>query len=70
MTRRLREWRKRRGLTLRGLGELSGVHYVTLARLEAGRFDPQLSTILKLCKALRITPNQLILVALRRQKGR
>jgi transcriptional regulator with XRE-family HTH domain len=70
MRTRLREWRKRRGLTLRALGELSGVHYVTLARLEAGRFDPQLSTILKLCKTLDITPNQLIHVALRPQKGR
>jgi transcriptional regulator with XRE-family HTH domain len=70
MTTRLREWRKQRGLTLRKLGDLSGVHYVTLARLEAGRFDPQLSTILKLCKALRITPNQLIGVAIKPQKGR
>jgi predicted transcriptional regulator len=49
---------------------LSGVHFVSLARIEAGRFDPQLSTILKLCKALRITPNQLIGVAIKPQKGR
>jgi transcriptional regulator with XRE-family HTH domain len=70
MTTRLREWRKRRGLTLRKLGELSGVHYVTLARLEAARFDPQISTVLKLCKALHITPNQLIGVAKKPQEGR
>ena len=46
------------------------MHFVNLARLEAGRLDPQLSTILKLCKALRITPNQLIGVARKPQKGR
>jgi hypothetical protein len=33
------------------------VHYVSLARLESGRPDPQLSTLLKLCCALGITIN-------------
>jgi transcriptional regulator with XRE-family HTH domain len=69
MKTRLREWRERRGLSLRRLGELSSVHYVSLARLEAGQGDPQLSTLLKLCKALHITLNQLVGVA-RPQKGR
>jgi transcriptional regulator with XRE-family HTH domain len=59
---------KRRGLSLRKLGDLSGVHFVSLANLEAGQLDPQLSTLLKLCKALRITLNQLVGVA-RPQKG-
>ena len=68
MKTRLKEWRERRGLSLRKLGALSGVHFVSLARLEAGLLDPQLSTLLKLCKALRITLNQL--VAQKRQKGR
>jgi transcriptional regulator with XRE-family HTH domain len=56
-------------LSLRKLGELSGVHYVSLFKLEAGQLDPQLSTLLKLCKALNITLNQLVGVA-RPQKGR
>ena len=60
----------RRKLSLRQLGELSGVHFVSLAKLEAGKLDPQLSTLLKLCHALRITPNQLIGVARRPQKER
>ena len=68
MKTRLKEWRERRGLSLRKLGALSGVHFVSLARLEAGLLDPQLSTLLKLCKALLITLNQL--VAQKRQKGR
>ena len=70
MKTRLQEWRKRQGLSLRQLGELSGVHYVSIAKLEAGEIDPQLSTLLKLCRALHITPNQLVGVASRPQKGR
>jgi transcriptional regulator with XRE-family HTH domain len=57
---RLKEWRERRGLSLRKLGELSGVHYVSLIRIEAGRLDPRLSTLLKLCDALHITLGQLV----------
>jgi transcriptional regulator with XRE-family HTH domain len=57
---RLREWRERRGHSLRQLGELSGVHFVSLARMEAGQIDPQLSTLLKLCAALHITLNDLV----------
>ena len=57
---RLREHRERLGLTLRRLGDLSGVHYVALVRLEGGKLDPRLSTLLKLCKALGITLNELV----------
>ena len=57
---RLREWRERRGLSLRKLGQMSGVHYVSLVRIEASRLDPRLSTLLKLCDALYITLVQLV----------
>ena len=57
---RIREWRERRGLSLRKLGEISGVHYVSLVKLEAGRLDPRLSTVLKLCQALRVSLSQLV----------
>jgi transcriptional regulator with XRE-family HTH domain len=57
---RLREHRERLGLTLRRLGEISGVHYVAVARLEAGQLDPRLSMLLKLGKALGITLNELV----------
>jgi len=60
MQTRLKEWREKRGLSLRKLGDLSGVHYVSLVKMEAGRVDPQLSTLLKLCKALRVTLSQLV----------
>ena len=57
---RVREWRERRGLTQQQLAKMSGVHYVNLSRLEAGQGDPQLSTLLKLCRALRINLGQLV----------
>jgi HTH-type transcriptional regulator, cell division transcriptional repressor len=67
----LKHWREKRGLSVRKLGELSGVHYVSIVKMETGRLDPQLSTMLKLCQALRISPDQLLLgVAERSQKGR
>jgi DNA-binding Xre family transcriptional regulator len=39
---------------------MSDVHFVSLAKMEAGKLDPRLSTLLKLCKALEITPNDLV----------
>ncbi len=69
MQTRLKEWRVRRGLSVRKLGELSGVHYVSIVKMEGGRLDPQLSTVLKLCDALHISLNQLVWVAKQPQKG-
>jgi len=60
MQTQLRKWREKRGLSLRKLGELSGVHYISLVKLEAGRLDPRLSTVLKLCQALRVSLSQLV----------
>jgi transcriptional regulator with XRE-family HTH domain len=69
MQTRLKEWRDKRGLSVRKLAELCGVHYVSIVRLEGGRLDPQLSTLLKLCDALGITLNQLVGVARQPPKG-
>jgi len=57
---RLREWRVLRGFSLRALATRSRVHYVTLAKIEAGLIDPRLSTLLKLCKALKINIAELV----------
>ena len=65
----LKEWRERRGLSQRRLGALSGVHQISIHRLETGQLDPQLSTLLKLCDALSITLNQLVGVAKKPRKG-
>ena len=50
----LREWRERRGWSLRQLGERAGVSYVTIAKIEAGTMSPTVSTLEKLADALDI----------------
>ena len=57
---KLRVMREQRGLSLRVLSRAAGVGLATLVRLEAGQFDPRLSTLRKLAKALRVTVCQLL----------
>jgi transcriptional regulator with XRE-family HTH domain len=69
MRTQLKEWRTKRGWSLRELAAESGVHHMSLYRLESGKLDPQLSTLLKLCRALGITLNQLVGVARKPRRG-
>ncbi|OLC15994.1 MAG: hypothetical protein AUH29_06355 [Candidatus Rokubacteria bacterium 13_1_40CM_69_27] len=55
----LRRWRERRGLSLRALGERSGVSYVTIARVEAGTKSPTVTTLEKLAAALGVSVRDL-----------
>lgn len=48
----LKSNRKKQGLSLRTLAVMAGVHYTSLVRLEAGRYDPRLSTLRKIAGAL------------------
>ena len=57
---RLRVIRQRKGVSLRALKKCSGVAVATLARIEAGGYDPRLSTLRRLAKALRVTVAELI----------
>ena len=56
----LRKIRQQRSLSLRTLGAMAGVHSVSLVRLEAGKFDPRLSTLRKLAQALEVSVCDLI----------
>ena len=56
----LRRYRNERGLSVRDLAVEAGVHYVSIVRLENGKFDPRLSTLRKLAKALGVTVCDLI----------
>jgi DNA-binding XRE family transcriptional regulator len=47
-------------LTLAELAKRSGVHLVTLARIESGKYDPRLSTVLKIAKALKVKVSDLV----------
>lgn len=58
--RRLRELRVERALTLRMLGEMSGVAYDTINQLELGRRPAHASTIRKLAVALDVQPRELM----------
>ena len=52
--------REQQGLSLRTLAVEAGVHYTSLVRLEAGRYDPRLSTLRKLAGALGVRVKDLI----------
>jgi len=51
---RLKEWRSRRGYSLRGLAQRAGVSYVTIVRIEQGQISPTVAMLEKLAKALKI----------------
>ena len=55
--RKVREWRLRRALTLRQLGELSGVAYDTIHGIETGKQQPRPSTVRRLADALGVAPD-------------
>ena len=58
--KQLRAMRTAQGLSLRSLADLSGVHYVSLARMEAGQLDPRLSSVQRVAKALGVSVSELI----------
>jgi transcriptional regulator with XRE-family HTH domain len=56
----LRAARKKREWTQEDLAERSGVHAGEISRMEAGKRDPQVSTVERLAAALEIPPGQLL----------
>lgn len=43
--RQLADLRRAKGLTIRQLADIAGINKATVVNLEAGKFDPRLSTI-------------------------
>ena len=58
--KRLKAFRAKQGLTQGVLANKTGISREFLARLEAGRQDPSLSTLTKLAKALRVRVTSLL----------
>jgi len=58
--KRLQELRVEQALSLRALGERSGVAYDTINKLELGRRPAHASTIRKLADALSVEPKELM----------
>ena len=57
---RLKRLRRERAMSLRDLGERSGIAYDTINRLELGKQDAQPRTIRKLAEALAVEPKELM----------
>ncbi len=57
---RLKRLRRRRGMTQATLADKAGMSRAYLSRLEIGKHDPPLSTLLRLAKALRVRPSDLL----------
>ena len=58
--KRVQELRVEQALSLRALGERSGVTYDTINKLELGRRPAHASTIRRLADALGVEPKELI----------
>ena len=58
--KRLRELRVQQALSLRALGERSGVTFATINNLENGNRPARLVTIRKLAEALGVEPKELM----------
>jgi len=54
LAKRLKQLRAEKGLTQAALARRAGVTLSYIGRLEIGRHDPQLSTLIKLAKALKV----------------
>jgi len=57
----LREARKRAGLTQEEVAGRSGVHPTEVSRIEGGKRDPKVSTLIRLAHALGVPPGELLL---------
>ena len=60
LAKRLKVLRAKQGLTQAALAARAGVTLSYIGRLEIGRHDPQLSTLYKLAKALRVSMATLV----------
>jgi len=60
LAKRLKQLRSERGITQAVLARRAGVTLSYIGRLETGRHDPQLSTLTKLAKALKVRLGELV----------
>jgi transcriptional regulator with XRE-family HTH domain len=58
--RHLRAIREAKGWTLEQFAEVAKMNELQIGHIERGASDPKLSTILKLARALKVTPAELL----------
>lgn len=56
----LRKHRTRLGLSQEGLASASGLHFTEVSRLERGKREPKLTTLVRLADALDISLSELL----------
>ena len=66
----LREWRNKRGYSVRELADRADVHYVTVVNIENGHVSPTVNLLAKLAKALGISVRDLFPVEQKRVRKR
>lgn len=59
--KRIRSYRKHNGLKQGELAEKAGIDTNNMSRIERGVATPNLESLLKICNALGVTPNDLLL---------
>lgn len=59
--KRLKEIRKERGLTLRKTAQLADMAQSSICEIEHGKKLPGIESLSKLCNALQVSPNRLLL---------
>jgi transcriptional regulator with XRE-family HTH domain len=57
---KIKQLRKAKGLTQEALADKADLSLGYIARLEIGRHDPSLSTLIKIAKALRVKVGELL----------
>lgn len=58
--RRMRDLRKARGISQDDLAYRTGVHPTAIGRMERGRREPRLTTILRVARGLDVRPGALL----------
>jgi transcriptional regulator with XRE-family HTH domain len=58
--RRITEFRQEQQLSIDELATRSGLDIREIADIEAGKVDPSLTTLFALCRALGLSPSQLV----------
>lgn len=60
----LQHLRKARHLTQAKLGEQSGIHHTSISKIELGKAQPKLKTLVALARALEVEPDHLVSMAM------
>jgi transcriptional regulator with XRE-family HTH domain len=60
LSQRIKEVRKEKKLTQQELAEKAGLHLTYVGHLELGKYHPTVYVMWKICKALKISMNDLI----------